>query len=164
MESLPTSVQELKTGLFRVIWNTNSNISRNNGGYRHNYSSLNCSSKVDLTSLGVDECYEIQSSMDNNNGNAYNQIPVLKLTITTSDENIDNFKQRKINARFLGYDKEMVLTSNATSDIKEVKQKSEIDRLRELKVIPEENNQFALSGQHDGQKFKELAVQDAALA
>ena len=111
----PISVQELKSGLFRVLWNVKSSIS-----HRYDDSLSGNFSKVDLTTFGVDECYKIQCSISKYDAN-YLQSHSLKLTFETFDENLENFKRRKVTAAFLGCDKEMLFTSKVQVDPKKTK-------------------------------------------
>ena len=103
---LYASAEKLKDGLYRILWNTNSTSRNNNSS-----SSFNYSSEVGLTSLGVDEYYNLACYMVKNRTNDTKN-PVLKLTIETADYKTKNLKQRKVTARFLGYEKEMRFTPN----------------------------------------------------
>ena len=115
--ALPVTVRKLKEGLYRILWNMDN---------KKNSPSFNYSSEAELTSFGVNERYKLESSMNNcNTADSKNPL-LLKITllITTSDEiSTNNFKQRKVIARFLGYEKEMRFTLNFTSD-----SKSDIDK------------------------------------
>lgn len=136
--TLPISVQKLKNGLYRLLWHTS-----NSRGYRDSYSSFNYSSKVDLTSFGVDECYDIRCSANNNGNVSGPQNPSLKLTLMTSDDK--NFKQRKLTATFLGYEKEMVFTSNS---------KEEIHGQRMKEYVRQKNSNKSSTGQASRPKRK----------
>lgn len=108
--ALPASVQEFKNGTFRVLWNANNSSIK--GLYQENFSSFNYSSNFELTFRdGIKECYEIKCSMatvmENDVEFCY---PLLKLILMTSDKK--NVKQRKLIARFLGYEKEMLISSD----------------------------------------------------
>ena len=103
------AVQKVNDWLYRAIWITNTNSYN-----RNTYDSLfDCSSTMKLTSLnGVefDEHYLVECSMLRNLVYGYDRYLSLKLVLITSDESI---KQRKLTARFSGYEKEMRLRRNS---------------------------------------------------
>ena len=95
------SVQKLKDGLYRVLWNTHSEDSCND--YFEFFS------EIYLTNFGVDECYEMKCLMQRRRFPDRVYIPSkpsLKLTLKT-EGNSENCTRRKITARFFGYEKEM---------------------------------------------------------
>ena len=100
------TVQKLNSETYRVLWNRNSKCI--NGAYEYDKSSFNSFFKVDLKSLGVDECYEIASCLVKNVNGYY--CPSLTVSLATINEN--NVKQRKYSARFFGREKEMIFTSS----------------------------------------------------
>ena len=96
--ALPISVEKIRTGLYRLVWHMHT-VSTGK-----NY----ISDKVDLSSFGIDECYQITYRGGCRSG------PYLLLTLHTIDRNTD-FKQRKVVARSLGYKHEMFFTAQNTS-------------------------------------------------
>ena len=111
----PTS-DKLRDGLFRVLWKTNSVYQTRNGYAAQASHVLNQTSEVNLINLGVDECYTVHCSAPNAHG-AHK--PTLTLTLNAFDEKT-NYEQRKVTARFLGYEREMLLNSNE-KDSKKIK-------------------------------------------
>ena len=101
------SVQKLRKGLYRILWNTGSGICRN--------SSFNIDyTDVDLSEFGVEEYYSMEYRVNKKSTEKL----LLSVSLFAYDER-KNCKERKITARFLGYEKNMILTSYPTSKSEE---------------------------------------------
>ena len=103
------SVQKLKNELYRVLWNAN-------GSCRIFSSSFTFSSPVDLRRIGVEELYRLECSINLNSNTNDLECIRLKLKMLSLDGMVDEYKQRKVTARFIDEEKEMIFTSKLTND------------------------------------------------